>query len=275
MSPADFDGPVMDVCGTGGDRLDLFNISTTSMFVLAACGVVVAKHGNRGVSSKSGAADVLEVLGVPIQNGPEETVESLKRNGAAFMLAPIFHPAFKAIGPVRKRLAEQGVTTIFNVLGPLLNPVQPAYQLMGLFDASKAAHVAEVLEKLGRKRAWVVHGRVEDSAAGMDEVSILGSTDVHEASSEGVRFFSLNTQKHPAAALAGLRGGAPEENARILVSIRDGSERGAKRDTVVANAAAALLVAGVEEELDEALARASEAIDAGKALERLRRMQTV
>src|SRR5690606_9755130 len=131
---AELNGPLMDICGTGGDRLELFNFSTTAMFIPAACGVVEAKNGNRGITSKSGSADVLETLGVPIQNSPEEAVESLKRHGASFMLAPIFHPAFKAIGPVRKRLAGEGITTIFNVLAPTLNPIQPPYQSMGLYD---------------------------------------------------------------------------------------------------------------------------------------------
>lgn len=273
VKASELNGPLMDICGTGGDRLELFNFSTTSMFILAACGIVVAKHGNRGVTSKSGSADVLETLGIPIQNTPEDTAESLKRHGASFMLAPVFHPAFAAIGPVRKRLAAEGIATVFNVLGPILNPIQPPFQSMGLYDLARGEIVAEVLTKLGRTRAWVVHGRVEDSAAGMDKVSIVGSTDVFEASSDGVRAFALNAQSLPGSALSELKGGGPEENARTLVAILDGTERGPKRQMALVNSAVALLVTEMAKGMEEAIAIVSEAVDSGKAVHRLRQMQ--
>ena len=151
-------GPMVDVCGTGGDRMELFNVSTTAMFLLAAGGAVVVKHGNRGITSKSGGADVLEALGVRIEMPPELLRECIAATGIGFMFAPAYHPAFKVIGPVRKALAAQGATTIFNILGPLLNPARPPFQLAGIFSESLLPKYAEVLGLLARRCAWAVHG---------------------------------------------------------------------------------------------------------------------
>ncbi len=167
--------PLMDVCGTGGDKHGLFNISTAAMFVVAACGVRVVKHGNRGgVTSKCGGADVLEALDVRIELEPAQASAVLDDIGCVFLFAPIYHPAFKAVGPVRKALAAQGVATIFNKLGPLLNPVNPPFQLAGVFDPAMVATYGDVFAELGRTRAWAVHGRTPEG--GLDEMSTLGET---------------------------------------------------------------------------------------------------
>ena len=162
FGPEDCKGPTIDVCGTGGDKLDLFNISTASVFVLAGGGLTVLKHGNRGITSKSGGADVLEELGVPIDLPVHALRECVLEHGAGFLFAPLYHPAFKAVVPVRKVLAEEGIRTVFNLIGPLLNPVRPDYQLVGVFDSAFTSPFAEILGRLGRKRAWAVHGKGQE-----------------------------------------------------------------------------------------------------------------
>src|SRR4051794_10121220 len=168
IDPALAPGPLLDVCGTGGDQLDLFNVSTTSMFVLAAGGATVVKHGNRAITSQAGGADVLEALGVRIDLPPAALRECVQRLGLGFLFAPAYHPAFKAIAPVRKRLASEGIPTIFNLLGPLLNPARPPYQLIGLFSKELLPKYAEAIALLPRRRVWAVHG------SGMDELSTTG-----------------------------------------------------------------------------------------------------
>lgn len=256
--------PVMDVCGTGGDKLDLFNISTAGMFILAAGGVAVVKHGNRGVTSKSGSADVLEALGVSVSLTPERYAECVQRHGTAFMLAPQYHPAFKAIAPVRVALAKEGVRTIFNLIGPLLNPLQPPYQLVGVFDPALPPVYAEILRRLGRQRAWAVHGSAGDGR-GMDEVSTLGPTQV-VALENGVIMERTERVPLPVPSLEELKGGDAATNAAIIRGILTGEVRGAKRDIVLANAAAALQVAGVATGWEAALALAAECVDSGRAL---------
>jgi anthranilate phosphoribosyltransferase len=269
-------GPAIDVCGTGGDRLDLFNVSTTSMFVLAAGGAVVAKHGNRGITSKSGGADVLEALGVRIDLGPAPFVEALEKAGCGFMFAPQFHPAFKAVAGVRKQLAAAGCRTIFNILGPLLNPVQPPYQLVGVADSRLPRKYAEILAGLGRRRAWVVHGSA-GGGLGMDEVSTLGPTAISCAEAGRLTEHSVQPADFGAGAacLADLRGGDARENAAILSGILSGEIRGPRRDLVVANAAAGLLVAGLAGSWGEAAALAGALIDDGAALAALDRLRAV
>ena len=177
VDPARLPGPLLDVCGTGGDRLDLFNVSTTAAFVLAAGGAAVAKHGNRGVSSRSGGADVLAALGVPLDRDPADARRDLETHGLCFLLAPRYHPAFAAVAPVRRALAAEGVSTVFNLLGPLLNPVRPARQLVGVFEERLTGTFAQVFRELGRARAWAVHGDA-GGGRGMDEFSTLGPTAV-------------------------------------------------------------------------------------------------
>src|SRR5437016_6354460 len=177
IAPADMPGPMVDVCGTGGDGLDLFNVSTTVAFVVAAGGAVVVKHGNRRVTSSCGSADVLEQLGVPIDLPPEQLRESLKRHGLGFLFARQYHPAFRALAKMRERLAREKTRTIFNLLGPLLNPVRPRRQLIGVFAPRLTSIFAEVLRRLGRERAWIVHGLAEETD-GMDDISICGPTTI-------------------------------------------------------------------------------------------------
>lgn len=271
----DVEGPMIDVCGTGGDKLDLFNVSTTSMFVLAAGGLTVVKHGNRGITSKSGGADVLEALGVRIDFGPEEFAETVKACGVGFLFAPRYHPAFKAVVPVRKILAEQGEKSVFNLLGPLLNPVSPAYQMIGVFDESLPPVYAEILRKLGRKEAWAVHGKTADGR-GVDELSIMGPTAIHRCRQGGendaweVMPSDLGLSLAP---LEDLQGGDAETNAGILQGVLSGEIRDAKRDMTLANASAGLVITGKADTLSEGVTLAGELIDSGQALEKLRALQ--
>jgi anthranilate phosphoribosyltransferase len=263
-------GPTLDVCGTGGDRRGYFNVSTAVMFVAAACGACVMKHGNRSVTSKTGAADVLEELGVKIALSPEELRTALERHGVAFIFAPAFHPAFKAIMPVRKALAAQGSASIFNMLGPLLNPLSPDYQLVGIFDPGLLPKYAEALRALGRKRAWAVHGD------GTDEVALTGSTQVHAVDGGKLSNFNLLPEEHGLTRCApeALLGGDRIENAKILLAILDGSDRGPKRDMVLWNTACALVICGLASDLRAAIARAAEAIDSGGALAKLQALRS-
>jgi anthranilate phosphoribosyltransferase len=265
LDAAQLPGPVIDVCGTGGDRLELFNISTTSMFILAAGGAVVVKHGNRAITSRCGGADVLEHLGVRIDLPPEALRRCVEALGVGFIFAPAYHPAFKAIAPVRKLLATQGIPTVFNLLGPLLNPARPPFQLVGIFDRTLLPKYAETLRMLGRRRAWAIHGD------GMDELATTGPTEVHEVSPGGVRAFEVNAGDLgiARASLDDLRGRDCAGNAAILTGILDGSVRGARRDIVELNAAAGFVVAGLAADLPGGLALAREQIDRGSALEKL------
>lgn len=267
--------PLLDVCGTGGDKLHLFNVSTASVFVLAACGAAVAKHGNRGITSKSGGADVLEALGVRIDLPPEDFGRCLAEVGAAFLFAPLYHPAFKAVAPVRKRLGEQGRRTVFNLLGPLLNPARPDYQLIGVFDPAIGPVFARILPTLGRRAAWVVHGTTGDGA-GMDELSTTGPSRIWRADGPDpveslVEPSSLGLAT---AAVEDLRGGDAAENARLLEDLLEGREQGPRRDIVLLNSAAGLAVCGLAADLPEGLELAREALASGAAravLERWRR----
>src|SRR5581483_1301039 len=210
-------GPMLDVCGTGGDRMELFNVSTTAMFVLAAGGAVVVKHGNRGITSKCGGADVLEFLGVKIDLPPEKLRRCVEENGVGFLFAPHYHPAFKAIAPVRKMLAAQGVTTIFNMLGPLMNPSRPAHQLVGVFAQSLLQKFAQTFLLLHRKHAWAVHG-ASDTGLGVDEISTMGATQVCKVGDGGIEVETLHPEHFgfPRATAEELRGGDCAQNARIL-----------------------------------------------------------
>jgi anthranilate phosphoribosyltransferase len=263
MSASASGRPVMDVCGTGGDKLNLFNISTASMFVLAGGGVAVVKHGNRGITSQSGGADVLEALGVAVNLPPEQFAACVAEHGAGFMLAPQYHPAFKAVAPVRAQLAAEGVRTIFNLIGPLLNPVQPPFQLVGVYDPALPSVYAEIMRELGRQRAWAVHGTVP-GGSGMDEVSILGPTRIVSLS-EGRITETTESLPLPVPALEELKGGNAQVNAAIIEGILTGGLQGAKRDIVLANAAAGFRVAGLAADWPEAIERAEHSLDSGLA----------
>lgn len=272
-----FDGPTIDVCGTGGDKLDLFNVSTTSMFVIAAGGAVVVKHGNRGITSKSGGADVLEALGVKLEISQEKFRECLSVAGVGFMFAPAYHPAFKVIAPVRKMLADEGVRTIFNLVGPLLNPAKPECQLVGICHEGLAQVYADILQRLGRDSAWVVLGKTAEGAT-VDELSLMGESHIYKSGSyqdlvdESVMPADLGLEQ---CGVADLVGGDAEVNAKILTDILSGEERGPKREMVLLNAGAGLACAGLVDNLAAGVKKAGELIDSGAALERLRKLQEV
>lgn len=270
-----FNGPTIDVCGTGGDKLDLFNVSTTSMFVIAAGGAVVVKHGNRGITSKSGGADVLEALGVNLELSPEEFRQCLEVAGVGFLFAPLYHPAFKAVAGVRAMLAKEGVRTIFNLIGPLLNPARPECQLVGVCDAELDSTFADILQRLGRDSAWVVHGMTADGGP-VDEVSLLGPTRICKSG----RFQALVDETvsprdfgFSVCSVDDLRGGDAEVNAKILVDILSGKETGPKREMVLLNAGAGLACAGLADTLGQGVKLAGELIDSGQALVRLHCLQ--
>ena len=274
---------ILDVCGTGGDHLNTFNISTTVALVAASAGVTVAKHGNRAVTSKSGSADVLEAIGIKIDLSPEAAAEGLKKHQFAFFFAPRFHPAFKHIAPARKLCAQQGQRTIFNLLGPLLNPVRPTAQLIGVPRPEFCEPMARVLQLLGIRRGMVVSGEVETSnlqpptstaqAANpellpsfLDEFSTLGETHVAEFYQErGLNCATMSPKNFPLqpASLKDLAGDDSKTNAEIVRQIFSGQERGPKLDAVLLNSAAALFVAGRVKNLNEGWALAKESIRNG------------
>ncbi len=266
---------ILDVVGTGGDRLSTFNISTTVALVAAAAGVLVAKHGNRASTSPIGSADVMEALGLPFDLGPEDAVRSLRRHNFAFFFAPKYHPAFRHIIPARKLCAERGQTTIFNYLGPLLNPARPTAMLVGVPRPELCEPFARVLQSLGVRRAMVVCGAARDEAGTLrhlDELSPLGPTTIAEFYQErGLACSTLAPEPFPlqAATLADLRGGDREVNAAIIRRILGGEERGPKRDAVLLNAAAALFVADKAKSLIEGWELAAAVIDSGKAAAKL------
>lgn len=277
VSEMNLDGPTIDVCGTGGDKLNMFNVSTTSMFVIAAGGAIVVKHGNRGITSKSGGADVLESLGINIEHSPEEFRKCLEHAGVGFLFAPKYHPAFKSVGPVRAALAKEGIRTIFNLIGPLLNPARPECQLVGVCDPELDSAYADILQRLGRDSAWVVHGMTADGGP-VDEVSLLGPTRICKSG----RYQSLVDEEvtpddfgFTVCEAADLQGGDAEVNAKILTDILSGRETGPKREMVLLNAGAGLACAGLADSLGEAITLAAELIDSGQALERLRKLQEI
>lgn len=259
---------LMDVCGTGGDSLGTFNVSTTVAFVVAASGQPIAKHGNRSVSSRSGSFDVLEALGLTFSSDPVKINHSIERFGLGFLFAPAFHPVLKQLSVLRKSL---GVATIFNILGPLLNPIPVKRQVIGVYDKKFLDKIALSLNEMGAQEAMVVHG-----ADGLDEFSISGPTFVTHLKDK--KIFNLmvtpedmGLRSHP---LQEIKGGSAQDNAKILTSILAG-EKGAKRDTVVLNAAAALVVGGIAGDFKEGVRRAQEAIDSGKALSILKEMRAL
>jgi len=247
----------IDTCGTGGDGQHTFNISTAAALVLAGAGLKVAKHGNRAMSSKSGSSDVLSVLGVNLQASPAQQRRSLDQAGIAFLFAPAYHGAMRHVGPVR---AELGFRTVFNLLGPLSNPAGAKRQVMGVYDPRLLEPLAEVLGRLGATRAWTVHGQ------GLDELTTTGETEVAEWRDGAVRRFTVTPEDAnlPRAGLADLRGGDAEENAAALRALLDGA-KGAYRDIVLLNAAAALVVADRAADLAEGAALAAAVIDDGRA----------
>ncbi|MGE0393072.1 MAG: anthranilate phosphoribosyltransferase [Vicinamibacterales bacterium] len=251
-------GDVFDTCGTGGDRAGTFNISSAAAVVVAACGVRVAKHGNRSVSSRCGSADVFEALGVRVDAAPEVVAACLDRAGIAFFFAPTFHPSMRHAGPTRREL---GLKTAFNMVGPLTNPAGATRQIVGVPRAEWTRPMAQALGALGSTRAWVVHG-----ADGLDEISTTGHTRVAEWRDGEVHSFYVHPSDAGLAVASpdALAGGDAAENAAIITAVLDGAA-GPARDVVLLNAGAGLLVAGVAPTLEAGVARAASAIDDGSA----------
>jgi anthranilate phosphoribosyltransferase len=249
--------PTIDVCGTGGDGLHTLNVSTAVGFVAAGGGLKVAKHGNRALSSKSGAADVLSELGVDIAMPADRQLKALDEAGICFMFAPAHHGAMRHVSPIR---AELGFRTIFNLLGPLTNPAHAQRQVIGVFAERWVTPTAEALKALGSERAWVVHG------GGLDEMTTTGETSVAELRDGQVRLFTVTPEAVglPRAALADLSGGTPKQNAQALSQLLAG-QKGAYRDIVLLNAAAAFLVGETVETLREGVDLAAAVIDDGRA----------
>ena len=262
---------ILDVVGTGGDRLGTFNISTAAALICAAAGVTVAKHGNRAVTSKAGSADVLQELSIQIDSTPAEAVRSMRERNFAFFFAPNYHPAFKNISPARKLCAERGERTIFNLLGPMLNPVRPSAMLMGVPRPELVEPLARVLQSLGVRRAMVVCGKISGIGF-LDELSTLGENTIAEFYQErGFALSNLSPAEFPLqpVLLADLLGGDKAANAKIVRDIFSGFDRGPKRDAVVFNAAAALFVAGKAKSLMEGWDLTAETIDSGRARAKL------
>jgi len=260
-------GLLVDTCGTGGDSSNSFNISTAAAFVVAGAGLKVAKHGNRSMSSQCGSADVMEALGVKIELGPEQVGECIEQAGMGFMFAPTFHPAMKYAAAPRR---EIGIRTVFNILGPLTNPARAQAQVIGVPNEELGEKIALALRRLDCKHALVVHGR-----NGMDELSITGKSLVWEVRND--LEFVADYHVYPEdlgferVGLDVIRGGTPQENAEILRRVLKG-EKGPHRDVVLMNAAAALVAGDMVESLQEGVKLAAEAINSGKAMEKLERL---
>ncbi len=258
--------PVLDVCGTGGDGANTFNISSTVAFVLAGLDIPVAKHGNRSVSSRSGSADVLESLNIPIVQSHEAMLADLERTNLSFLFAQHIHPVMKHVMPVRKRLAT---ATIFNQIGPLTNPLKPKRQLIGVYHPSLIEKMATAMRHLGVERGMVVHG-----AGGLDEASLAGRNDVLFFNGDKVARYTVDPRDVGLmrAPLSALQGGTPAENAATLLAVLNG-EKGPARDVVLLNAALALCTYGTVQTLREGVAVATASIDEGHAIRVLKQLQ--
>ena len=262
--PVKAKSPVVDTCGTGGDNLASINISTAAAFIAAGAGITVAKHGNRAMTSRCGSADILEALGVKIDLNAEGVDRCLEEVGIGFMFAPLFHPAMKHAGAPRR---EIGIRTVFNILGPLTNPARAEYQVIGVPSRELGEKIALALHRLGTKHSLVVHG-----TDGMDEITITEKSLVWEVNKNGVlpayevspQYFGFNK-----ASSTEIKGGTPEDNARMLRRVLSGEDRGPRRDVSVMNAAAALVASNRASDLKEGARLAEEAIDEGRALEKL------
>jgi anthranilate phosphoribosyltransferase len=271
IDAAQFGGVVLDVVGTGADMAQTFNISSCTIFVVAAAGAAVAKHGNRAITSKCGSADVLTALGAKIELSPKVARRCLETTGVTFLFAPHYHPAFKSIAPVRRKLAERKQRTVFNILGPLVNPAHPTHQLVGVFDRALVGKFAEVLRLLEVKHALVVHGD------GLDELSTLGVNTMAELWAGRIEHTERDFRV-PHTSWRGvvvkpeeLFGGDATTNAGIVRDVLAGKDRSARRDIVLLNAAAALVVAEKVTNFASGWNAAAELIDSGAALEKLER----
>ena len=257
----------LDICGTGGDSLGTFNISTATCFVISGAGVPVAKHGNRSMTSKSGSADVLQSLGVNINKTVEESRNDIDKFGLGFMFAPQYHPAMKYAVNARSTL---GIRTIFNLLGPLCNPAKVKYQAMGIFNSDFLEKQIKVLFELGLKSAMVFHGQ-----DGLDEITTTTNTKVFQFINRGeINCYEINPNEleMPLSNLSDLKGGSPQENAQIILRILK-NEKGPKRDIVILNAAAGIFISGKSKSLKEGISLARKSLDSGSAYEALLKIQ--
>ena len=256
--------PLLDIVGTGGTGINTFNVSTATIFVVAAAGVKIAKHGNRGVTRKSGAADVLEALGANLDQTPEQLAQSIKEVGISFLYARAHHPAMKFVAPIR---ADIQARTVFNSIGPLTNPANADYQLMGVYDPHLTETLAQVLKGLGVKRGMVVHG------SGLDELSVCGENKVTEFNENEQKTYWLEPEDVGLARynLKDVLGSSPEENARTIRRLFSGEIKGAKRDIVLLNAGAALYIVGKAKSIVDGLKQAESLLDSGQALAKLER----
>ena len=255
----------IDTCGTGGDGFGTLNISTATAIITASCGIPVSKHGNRSITSKSGSADVLAALGVNINAERKTSEKTLREAKICFLMAPNYHSAMKHVAKVRKDL---GIRTIFNILGPLLNPAQCKYQLIGVYSNKLVKIVAKVLTRLNMKCAWVVHGQ-----DGLDEITTTSLTNVAEIKGTKVRYFKINSERLgiPKSNLKLLTGGSPKKNAEAIKGVLDG-KKGAFRDICLLNAAAAIKISKVSKKLSDGIKIAKDAIDSGRAKDTLKKL---
>jgi len=267
MTPINIQSDAMDMCGTGGDAKGTFNISTASSFIVAGAGVHVAKHGNRSMTSKSGSADVLTALGVDITLSPEKVSKCIDEIGIGFMFAPSLHPAMKYAMGARTALATR---TVFNILGPLCNPAGVKRQLVGIFEGSLTDKIAEVLKKLESKTAMIVHGY-----DGLDEISTTSSTKISYLKlDKTIKSMAISPSDFgfSTTTLDSLKGGTPEENAKIIMNILDGTDKGPKRDILILNAAGGILVGGKVDSFKDGIKYAEESLDSGEALNKLNKL---
>lgn len=274
IDPSNVSGPLIDVGGTGGNAIDLYDVSTTIMFVLAAGGAVVVNHGDYSVTSRCGSAEVLEALGTRVDLPPERLKECVQRLGIGFISTRRYHPAYHLTGEIRKRFERDKSRTIFSLIDPLLNPARPKRQLIGVFSPRLTNAFADILRRLGRERAWVVHGTAETGEV-MNNISTSGATVLMELLYGKMVSGLIDSRwlKIPAGALEELEGGDSRENAAHIEGILSGEIQGAKRDLALVNAAGGFVVAGLAHDMTEGIALAREQIDSGRALERLRGLQ--
>ncbi|MBN1493577.1 MAG: anthranilate phosphoribosyltransferase [Candidatus Omnitrophica bacterium] len=262
---------IIDSCGTGGGTVQTFNISTVATFVLAAAGLHVAKHGNRAITSLAGSADVLSELGVTLDLPPRRVGACVKKVGIGFLFAPHFHRSTRFVQPVRKQLPHK---TFFNILGPLTNPARPPYQVVGVYAPELTKTVAEALKKLGTRRAMVVHGLSDTKGECLDEISLLGPTTVTELKGGALRTYTFDPRKYGYryCKKSDIAGGSAQENARILKNILTGKDKGPRRDVVVLNAAAGLIVGGKARTFASAISLAHEVINNGTAFDKVQKL---
>lgn len=258
--------PLVDTCGTGGDKKGTFNISTAAAFIVAGAGIAVAKHGNKSVSSKCGSADVLSELGINLDLTPKQVEKCIEKIGIGFLFAPKFHEAMKYAVNARKQL---GIRTVFNILGPLTNPANASSQIVGVFDEKLTKPLAEVLGKLGSKHAMVVYGN------GLDEITLDGETTVSEYKKNNVITYKIKPTDFgiKLSTIEEIKGSSPKENAQIILNILSGKERGAKRNIAVLNAAAAIYASDKVGSIKDGIALAEKAIDSGSAMRKMERLR--